>query len=233
MTARRRAIHVVGLLFTAVAGACLMQPGAAACAVMDAMPLQRLPDGSLADAALTPGERRSAVADHVAARRRIARMFGPARAAPIIVHLRDTVALWPLSYNSFGSTDVRPGRTCVVLGPDGRNVDVMAHELMHAELVDRVGFWRRRLEIPVWFDEGVGMQVDARTAFGRPKTKGDIRSKVTARAFFHVPPDELTGHYALAKRAVADWLDRQGRNNLYARLAAIRAGEDFDQVWAR
>lgn len=232
---RRRLTVMMGAALTLVTGAVLLQPGMAACAVMDALPLQRLPDGSLADGALTLAERRAAVADHAAARHRIARTFGPPRAGPVLVQLSQPDALWPFFYNSFGSTDFLPGRTCIVIGPEGRNVDVLAHELMHAELAARVGFWRRRTQIPVWFDEGVGMQVDTRSAFDRPHGPGaaDIRQKVAARDFFAVPPDELTEHYALAKREVGRWLDRKGRATLYSRLSAIGRGEPFETVWAR
>lgn len=237
MVARgRRAIAGLATLsLVVVAGFAIMRPGQAACAILPAMPLDRLADGSLADAGLSAADRHAVVEDRVAALRRIEATFGTPRATPVIVHLGTATALWPLPYNSFGSTDFLPGRTCVVLGPDGRNVDVMAHEMMHAEIADRVGFWRRWAQIPVWFDEGIAMQVDTRDAFDRPRdraaaARGSIRKKDTAARFFVASPDQLTEHYALAKHEAARWLDRVGRANLYVRLSRIADGEDFERV---
>ena len=213
------------------------RPHAAACAVLGAMPLERLADGSLADAGLSGVARRAVVDDRAAALSRIATTYGPARAEPVIVHLSRADALWPFSYNSFGSTDFLPGRSCIVLGPDGRGVDVYAHELLHAEIADRVGFWTRWRQMPVWFDEGAAMQVDHRPAFDHPEAAGAagggrIEERGSADSFFAVPPDQLTRHYAQAKVAVATWLDRTGRKGFYSRLAEMREGKSFEAIWA-
>lgn len=142
-----------------------------------------------------------------------------------------------MSYNSFGSTDFLPGRTCIVLGPDGRNVDVFAHELVHAEIADRLGFWTRWRQLPVWFDEGAAMQVDYRSAFNPRGSVSDadrrkIRKRISSASFFAVSPDQLTVHYATAKQVVAEWLSQTGKRAFDGRLSAMQQGEPFDKVWA-
>jgi hypothetical protein len=196
------------------------------------MPLERLPDGTLADAGLSGADRLAVVEERAEALRRISGTFGAARAHPIVVHISKLDALWPFSYNNFGSTDFLPGRTCIVLGPDGRNVDVYAHELLHAEMADRVGFWTRWRQIPVWFDEGAAMQVDYRSAFDwEGRGNYPIQEKITSASFFAVPPDQITEHYTQAKQTVAVWLNRTGRKNFYSRLSQLQHGKNFKQIW--
>ena len=33
---------------------------------------------------------------------------------------------------------------CIFIGPKGRNADVVAHELVHAEVFERVSLWHGR-----------------------------------------------------------------------------------------
>lgn len=222
------------VLLLAPVGLAVAQPHAAACAMMRVMPLERLPGGTYADAGVSAVERRAAIDARAAALRRIATRFGNARSQPLVVHVAAAGALWPFTYNSFGSTDFLLGRTCIVLGPDGRNVDVTAHELLHAEIADRLGFFARWRRLPVWFDEGAAMQVDDRAAFDSPPSVGEtsIQDRDTAASFFAVPPDRLTDNYAQAKRIVAAWLQKTGRQDFYRRLKLLRQGQTFDEFWA-
>ncbi|MDZ7923630.1 MAG: hypothetical protein U5M23_06135 [Marinagarivorans sp.] len=57
------------------------------------------------------------------------------------------------------------GELCIIIGPQGQNVDVIAHEWLHAEIQHRVGFFRFLKEIPVWFDEGAALTLDYREPF--------------------------------------------------------------------
>jgi len=90
--------------------------------------------------------------------------------------------------NSYGNTQFVGGRACVMIGPNGQNVDVVAHEMAHAELFLRVGWLARWLQIPTWFDEGVAMQVDYRSRYDLPAEKipnaGDVRALTTFSKFF-------------------------------------------------
>lgn len=47
----------------------------------------------------------------------------------------------------------------VVIGPDGFNEDVIAHELLHSELRTRL---KNKDKVPEWFDEGLATVVDHR-----------------------------------------------------------------------
>jgi hypothetical protein len=150
--------------------------------------------------------------------------------------LQDSKVFWPLHFNDYASSHFIGSRACIVVGPKGRNVDVVAHELMHAELFERVGYWHRFTEIPAWFDEGVAMQVDFRPRYSVPEQKGSlggtgfVRDLKSYRQFFRGDGEQLTQHYAAAKAEVARWLTNVGRHELYERFERIRAGEGFNAV---
>jgi len=234
VTASRTALLVLAALATLAATTAFAMPGIAMCAAIQLMPLDELAIGVSSDRAMSGANRRRFVLNHAAAVGRIERLFGKPRARPYIVYLSKADALWPLAFNSFGSTSFLPGRSCIVLGPDGSNVDVLAHELVHAEIADRVGYWRRWISVPVWFDEGAGMQVDQRPAFAAkwsPRTPSII-NRTTAKLFFGVPPGQLTENYQNAKLVVADWLNRTGPSRFYDRLDEIRTRGGFDAMWS-
>ncbi len=209
-------------------------PEAAACALVDVSGLQPGADGILVE----PGQSAQAQAEFAdllaGARARIGQTFGPPRARPIVV-LRDSErAFGVLPLNAYGSTSFVGSRACVVIGPRGRNLDVIAHELMHAELFERVGSWRRFTSVPTWFDEGLAMQVDHRPAYDLPPDADTAfaRGLRTERDFFASASTDaqLTQRYAAAKAEVGRSLAAVGPSGVYARLERLRQGERFSDV---
>ena len=233
---RRRLLAAAVLVSAGAASAAALSPGATSCALVQFAPLERLADGSLYERGGSPRHHGAAVAAHHAAIERITRTFGAPVADPYIIYLDHPARFWPFVFSPYASTHFAGPRICVVAGPDGRNVDVLAHELVHAEVAARVGFWRRMTQIPVWFDEGAAMQVDDRAEFN--SMAGETLSSTafveplkSFGAFFAVDPDTLTRHFTLAKSHVAAWFERVGRGSFYRRLRAIRTGQSFDEVW--
>ncbi|MEH6422549.1 hypothetical protein [Pseudomonas sp. CGJS7] len=223
-------LAVAGLAATASAFAYAL-PGPASCAAVGLAGFDTLADGSLVQTGSSAERRQQAMALRKQAQDRIARVYRAPRAQAVVLFLDDPAAFWPRPRNATGSTDFLPGRSCVVIGPQGRNVDVLAHELMHAELADRVGFLTRLRAIPVWFDEGVAMQVDYRAQFAESFDGGDsrfVRELDTGAEFFAFEGGRHTRHYAAAKREVADWLGSDGPRSLYPRLQRLRDGAALD-----
>jgi hypothetical protein len=123
----------------------------------------------------------------------------------------------------------------VMIGPQGTNLNVVTHELMHAELSERVGMWRRLTMIPAWFDEGVAMQMDFRSEYDLKRPNNNLASVKTLRSIsqFNAGHDQqITQHYAFAKAIVAKWLTKIGFSNLYPSLERIRAGEKLEVVFS-
>lgn len=227
---------VFGLGVTALAYAGYAAPAETACALARFSELEALPDGTLVEQRSSTVERTMFAELQSRARARIQETFGAPRAQPIVVFFRDSRSFWPLKLNAYASAAFIGSRVCVLIGPQGQNVDVIAHEFMHAELANRVGHWRRNFEVPAWFDEGVAMQVDLRVRYNWSNQQGHTDGYGYVRQFnsqgqFRDPDDkQLTRNYAAAKAEVAQWLTTIGRGELYSRLERIRVGENFDIV---
>ena len=234
---RRLIAACCGALGIGVGTLAFAVPGATACAFVHARGFEALPDGTLVEPGASAQERAGFSALLSIARARIGSTFGAPRAAPIIVFLQDARSFWPLALNAHGSTNFVGTRACVMVGPKGRNADVVAHELMHAELFERVGARRRFTEIPVWFDEGVAMQVDFRPRYDLPASEAVdtayVRQLQSARSFFGADEHRLVRNYVAAKVEVAHGLAGIDAQSLYGRLDRIRDGEPFDTAFGR
>ena len=198
--------------------------------------LESFGNGVLFEKSISTTERMAFLKTVMQSRERISQQFGQPIAQPIIVQLRDPNALTPFKSNLYASSLFVGSRTCMIVGPKGANIDVVSHELMHAELHHRLGWWRSLIDLPSWFDEGVAMQVDFRPRYQLSKqevVKGEthaVRELRSANQFQHGNDQELTFHYAAAKAEVATWLSSLGNQNLYTSLERLRAGESFDTV---
>ena len=120
----------------------------------------QIDDGVYAAPDLPLDERRRALAALRAARGRIADTFGPPVARPTTIIAADDreAACLGLADGVPGTAFISPLRTEVVLNLAHFSVDVTAHELVHAEVAQRLGFWTRAVKLPVWFDEGAAVQ---------------------------------------------------------------------------
>jgi hypothetical protein len=165
---------------------------------------------------------------------RIKNKFGTPQAGPIMVFFNDSNAFWPLKLNEFGSSHFIGTKICIMIGSKGQSPDVVAHELMHAEIAERVGYIRRLTQLPMWFDEGLAMQVDYRPQYNLTNSSGVesaiIKSLWSAKEFFVHDDDLLTQHYARAKAVVAHWVAKVGNKSVFLQLERIRDGESFDAV---
>jgi len=121
-----------------------------------------------------------------------------------------------------------------MIGPNGQNVDVVAHELIHVEIHHRVGWLQRWLQVPAWFDEGVAMQVDYRSRYELPAeaipNAAGVRELNTFSEFFSGDEKKVVSNYARAKYVVASWLTRIGEKSLYQRLERMKRGESFEKA---
>jgi hypothetical protein len=213
------------------------QPQAAACALINYRRLDAVAPGIFASSDVSSDQRLDFVRLHTAAKLRIADMFGAARASPVIV-IGSTEALRDLFPGSspYANTIYVPFRSCIIVGPNGHGVDILAHEELHAEIHHRVGHWQRLTQIPTWFDEGLAMQVDDRERYIWSRQSGVVdRGKVrqwTSRShFFRGSDEELTRHYAMAKEEVRLWLQKVGRHHLYDFLERVRQGDEFGEIY--
>jgi hypothetical protein len=232
---------IFGFLILTLLSACTFvfaMPGPAACLLVGTADLKTLPDGTLTDSTSEPEQLRFMQLAQEA-RTRIEKTFGATQAKPVLVFFKSATGFGAFKLNSYGSTQFLGSRVCAMLGPDGQNVDVVAHELMHVELHHRVGYLRRFLEIPAWFDEGLAMQVDLRSQYDllpenakntAPNTVW-IRQLDSQAAFNKGDDAALTRNYATAKSEVAAMMSKLGASTLFARFEQVKAGESFTKVF--
>ena len=151
------------------------------------------------------------------AKKRLIPLFGSISSAPLI--------------NCQGQTEnppIAPGYVnfapflpeIITLNFHGRSEDVIAHEYAHAELSTRLGFFPRLLHIPIWFDEGLAMQVDLRSDYSETALLSYLNNNtIKPHKLLHIA--SVSGffqkgvqgkyHYALSRCVVRQWL-RAGKN---------------------
>lgn len=127
--------------------------------------------------------------------------------------------------NAYGNALLTPLGQCIVFGPKGQNVDVIAHEYTHAEVHYRVGWLNHLLNVPTWFNEGVALLVDFRNPYLLENI--DLSSKeiefVKNNKF-----DFSIGNYQ-ASRVLVDSIDKP---SLYRNLEKLNQGHDINSVFA-
>jgi len=167
------------------------------------------------------------------ARDRIENKFGPMKSKPTVIFFNKQDYFWPVTLNEYGSASFLGYKSCVMIGPKGKSIDVTAHELMHVEIEHRLGYWRRWLELPIWFDEGLAMQVDYRERYNLPKgTETSYVRQLYTVSDFNVSDNELLkNHYASAKSEIALWISKVGTGLVYDYLNSIKEGRSFESVW--
>jgi hypothetical protein len=165
---------------------------------------------------------------------RVAELFGAYSAAPWIIVAADPESSSRYSFNTHATIHATPfGRTYVVLGPDGMSdTDVIAHELAHAEHLERVGFLLWWLT-PSWFVEGLAMQVDHRPKYSESMLEGAMSEGKTIPdvmemvSFAQFGSGNLSLNYAAARRAVSRIYSRLGPSGLASFLREQRLDTSF------
>lgn len=100
-------------------------PGPTACLLVGVTELHKLSDGSLTDSELEIDQQR--YVQHTRdARARMEGTFGSVESKPILVFFSRPEGLGPFRPNAYGSTQFIGSRACVIVGPRGQSVDVVA-----------------------------------------------------------------------------------------------------------
>ncbi|MDF2843744.1 MAG: hypothetical protein K0R00_2170 [Herbinix sp.] len=131
----------------------------------------------------------------------------------------------------------------VVISPNGLNVDVVAHELTHAELHSRIhkGKLLNKKRIPVWFDEGVATQNDYRENYNDNawvnvtndgKNITDFSSLESISQFYNTDSNIRRYNYIISKHEVSEWLKEHSIDELIALIAAVNKGESFNKLYS-
>jgi hypothetical protein len=168
------------------------------------------------------------------AKTRVITTYGQYSATPVIISGCSMNSLGILASNEYASTKFLPWGSYMVLGPKGHSVDIVAHELVHSEIFELLGYWARTIKLPVWFDEGAAMQVDYRKQYdanGVNDTERSIGKLRYSWDFFQGDDDQLTRNYARAKSEVRHLVSKVGDKGMFMLLKRMKQGESFDNAY--
>jgi hypothetical protein len=171
-------------------------------------------------------------------KQRVRNLFGAIVAKPTIIAGTDNKRLkrfgLPMNKKS-GITYKTLYGNFIVIAIDGLNEDVIAHEMVHAELAARIG-WPQGLKIPVWFDEGLATQVDFRPQYSEEVWKEETNNGkripnfaklASGKQFFVAELTTCRFHYTVSKHEVKKWLGKVGSKGLMKMIDKLRNGNDF------
>ena len=177
------------------------------------------------------------------AKQRIIDKFGTFSSSPIIIFTSTSKIAKEYGTNDFGSAIRLPWNQYVVFGPKGQNIDIVAHELLHAEIGHRLGYIITQFKLPVWIDEGIGMQVDYRKKYliDIKSLKSSEIDKVTSTGssqiinvnpFWSGGEEQVIKNYQISKALVAKILSQNSNKSLYLMLDKVKRGEKFKDVFS-
>ncbi len=128
----------------------------------------------------------------------------------------------------------------IVLSGSAINLNIISHELCHAELLAHLGWFNRDKKIPTWFDEGLAMQLDHRERyaerhyqrFGESKTPiPALNLMTTPAAFWEGSKEETRKKYIAAKHELMTWLGDKPRRKLLHFIQLLQDGAEFDDAY--
>lgn len=125
----------------------------------------------------------------------------------------------------------------IVLKEESLDRDILAHEMSHTVLYRNIGWYRSVFKIPIWFNEGLAMQVDERDYYSidtllAKKNKGLVLPDITklnkAQDFFAGNHEAVMLNYSTAKYIVHEWLKT---HSLERFIREIKNGKSFEAAY--
>lgn len=162
--------------------------------------------------------------------KRVSVTFGEITATPTMILTLDKNESDKFFASDTASSHFSPFNNCLVIGPKGQNVDVVAHELVHAEIYSRLGWLTQILKMPRWFEEGVSLMVDFREPF-LPENISMSETEVEAvKELFYgyqFYDENAFNNYRAARLAV----NSVDKSQFYVNLERMKKGQSFDDVF--
>jgi len=176
---------------------------------------------------------------------RLENFWGELKSSPTIIIAYKEKKLSKLGYTgspALTATYVFNGaHNYVVVSPDGVDLDVLSHELTHAELHTRIykDKWSDKNIIPIWFDEGIAIQNDYRekyneNAWKRVTNQGNNIRNITSLKtdeFFDSDKEVRIENYILAKHELYSWINSHGIDELIHLIEDVNIGSEFQDLY--
>ncbi len=167
---------------------------------------------------------------------RIADKFGKLSSNPTIIIAKNPDTTLKYSTNLYANTYTSPWGNYVIIGSKGHSVDVIAHELLHAEVSKRLGYFTKLFQFPVWLDEGIGMQVDYRKRYNISSISDSeiirVQTLNSVSSFWTNSKKQTIKNYQGAKYVVYKILAQYPEKELFSLLLKVKNGENIKDIFS-
>lgn len=185
--------------------------------------------------------------------KRVSHFFRGKESNPTIIvcTTQEEYAKYCSGYEGAGCSVAAPwGESFIILSFDGLNADVLSHEMSHAELIKKIGWWKTTWEVPQWFNEGLALMLDHRfvnvktpdvryaayhdrwmSASSKFKAPDQLDKMVSMRGFFHRGEGGVMYAYMSAGLEVSYWLASMNAEGLSCFFALHKQGKSFHEAY--
>ncbi len=159
----------------------------------------------------------------------------------IVIICDDDKLLSKLGGDHDMKTSFDPKKNYISVSDEYLNIDIIAHELTHAELHTRLNMNALK-RIPTWFDEGLATQNDYREQYGleawieqtdNGKNALPLEDMDTGSEFYAGTVEDRRFRYLNAKHEVGIWMDTHQQKGLLELFDKLNNGEDFDIAYSK
>lgn len=173
------------------------------------------------------------------ASQRVAAFWGQKTCNPKFIYCesREDFTKYGSPYSMPALTHIKLGAH-IVISSDGADLDIVAHEIAHAEFYERIGFYNWSFKIPRWFDEGLAMQNDNRDYYSEDTLKlrsdnyknlPDVKKMISGKQFNEAGTHEqVMLNIMTAKHEVKNWYTKEKLDKL---IRDINAGKTFEEAF--
>lgn len=143
----------------------------------------------------------------------------------------------------FGNNSLTPAAaymklgSYIVINQSGINLDIISHEISHAELYERIGFFNKTFKIPTWFDEGLAMQVDYRAYYSEQNLMqktidlnkfAKVKELYSGNEFQSGTIEQVMLNYSMARYEVSKWYSKERLDKF---IEDIKERESFEKAY--
>ena len=130
-------------------------------------------------------------------------------------------------------------KNCISISDEYCNIDILAHELTHAEFQSRLSV-NASSKVPTWFDEGLATQNDYRDQYSpeawAEQTNGGQNviapdDMDTPSEFYTGTADDRRFRYLNAKHEVSGWMEAHEQKGLLELIDRLNGGADFSTAY--
>lgn len=215
------------LLVTSTCTIFFFNKAALACEVAALSGFEQIQSDIFVDDSLNKAERTQLLTLIQQAKSRVDETFGKMSASPRYI-VSKHAKYRSLGFNPTGMARSSLSKECVFIGPKGINVDVIAHETVHAEVFYRASFLTKYFKLKPWLLEGSGTYVDFRSPLLLENINIDNAEVAKVMGLSDFSSSDIRAYQA---SRVA--FERVNPKKLYEGIHRLNSGESFDAVFGQ